>query len=64
MTDKYAIARIIRRMVTVPRPTAATEAAIEHAARIVESYDPQRPCFYERECMLYGRCPHDPVCNN
>ena len=36
---------------------AAIDAFILH-------YRPERPCGYELSCVMSGRCPRQPVCNN
>ena len=32
--------------------------------RFVIQYKPDKPCAWRLECVLHGRCPKDPVCNN
>lgn len=31
---------------------------------LIKKYESGRPCYYKLDCLLYGRCPFDPVCNN
>ena len=32
--------------------------------RFVLQYKPDKPCLWKLECVLNGRCPRNPVCNN
>lgn len=39
----------------------------EYVAKLLGAFvrrEPERPCMYSYECVMHGRCPHDPVCNN
>lgn len=31
---------------------------------LAQHYDPARPCQWKLDCLMTGRCPKDPVCNN
>jgi len=33
-------------------------------ASLVTKVSRQEPCHHEPECLLTGRCPRDPVCDN
>jgi hypothetical protein len=32
--------------------------------KFIESYQPDKPCHYLRECLETGRCPRETACNN
>jgi len=40
------------------------EEANEVVERFIEVHNEDTPCRYEYECVMTGRCPRDPVCNN
>lgn len=66
MDDHLRLARVIRRNAKegLDRGELSAYDAVEYAARIVERFEPARPCHYAHECVMHGRCPFDPVCNN
>jgi hypothetical protein len=53
--ERGVIARIIRHVIKGEDG--------EYAAKLIERYDAYKPCYYERECLLRGRCPKDPACD-
>ena len=47
-----------------PSSRTTSRDVIEYAARLVERYDPERPCRWAYSCVTRGRCPFDPNCDN
>ena len=58
--DRRSVAHLIRRVSS----ELPNERVKEYAARLVEHYEADRPCRYDPLCVVNGRCPFDPVCNN
>ena len=70
MTQAEAlIARIAFRLgmeqaMTLLHEEVADDTSAMISDRFVKVYEPDKPCFYMRECVATGRCPRDPVCDN
>ena len=61
-------AQIARIAFHLGRFSGHTEETSKEARELIEafitSYQPQKPCQYQPECLKTGRCPKEIVCNN
>lgn len=66
MTEAEArIARIALRLGVEADIEARDPAFLRRLSEMfIITYRPEKPCRYAVDCVLYGRCPFDPCCNN